>query len=281
MSKRKQYDLVGYIYDRYSKSNRFKEEEIIKIPGVTFNSLEEIDRFTAKFPSYYDLSNYLDKKYENKTGFSIRITDNNGRASYRSVIYNNPNLSELVDKLKQGTITVVGKKRAVNLYTGSSKYFRDIWAKVKKQIQKEDRDWLNQVFNNSWYLTLINQYLNRDPFESSPDISILDLERAFKDYGVLRKYITYKDNSIVSNLNVTTSDIPNETTLNKRKVKVETPTNNNPSNDNEDMDSGDYEPDEYAFLEGEEIDTMSGGEGNIAAEYAEYLKHTKGYGRRS
>ena len=107
------------------------------------------------------------------------------------------------------------------------------------------------------------------------------MERAFKDYGVLRKYITYKDNSIVSNLNVTTSDIPNETTLNKRKVKVETPTNNNPSNDNEDMDSGDYEPDEYAFLEGEEIDTMSGGEGNIAAEYAEYLKHTKGYGRRS
>ena len=129
MSKRKQYDLVGYVYDRYSKGNRFKEEEIIKIPGVTFNSLEEIDRFSSRFPNSYDLSNYLDKKYLNKTGFSIRITDNNGRSSYRSIIYNIPELSSIIDNLKEDTITVSGKKRTVNLYTGSSKYFRDIWDK--------------------------------------------------------------------------------------------------------------------------------------------------------
>lgn len=255
MSKRKQYDLVGYVYDRYSKGNRFKEEEIIKIPGVTFNSLEEIDRFSSRFPNSYDLSNYLDKKYLNKTGFSIRITDNNGRSSYRSIIYNIPELSSIIDNLKEDTITVSGKKRTVNLYTGSSKYFRDIWDKVEKKILDEDREWFNNVFNGSWYLTLINQYFNRDRFEASPDISILDLERAFKDYSVLRKCITYKDNSIVSNLNVTTSNIPFETNLDKREVKTSNYTSDVPLDKEEDDDKEE-------FFDDKELKMMAG-EGDV------------------
>ena len=252
MAKRKQYDLVGYVYDKYNRFNKYLEEEIIKIPGVTFNSLEDIDRFTASFSSFYEFSNSLDDKYQKKTNFSIRITDNNGRYSYRSVIYNVPNLSEVIDKLKQGTIKVLGKKRTVNLYTGSSKYFRDIWKKVKKKILEEDRDWCSQVFSDSWYLTLINQYFNRDPFESSPDISILDLERAFKDYSVFRKYITYKDNSIVSNLNVTTSNIPTGTTISTAS--------NSKSTDIEVYDDK-YEPDYINLLTPEEREKAYG-EGN-------------------
>lgn len=220
MAKRKQYDLVGYVYDKYSKGSKFKDEEIIKIPGIIFDTLEGIDKFTANFSSFYDLSEYLGKKYESKTGFSIRITDNSGRFSYRSIIYNNPSLEEIIDKLKEDTITVVGKKRTVKLYTGSSMYFKNIWKNVEKKILEGDRDWLNQVFSGSWYLTLINQYFNRDPFDNLEDITILTLERAFKDYNVLRKYITYKDNSFVANLNVTTSSIPVETTIDREEVRT-------------------------------------------------------------
>lgn len=252
MAKRKQYDLVGSVYDKYARGNKYREEEIIKIPGVTFNSLEDIDKFTASFSSFYEFSNSLDAKYQKKTNFSIRITDNNGRYSYRSVIYNVPNLSEVIDKLKQGTIKVLGKKRTVNLYTGSSEYFRDIWKKVEKKISDEDREWFNSVFSDSWYLTLINRYFNRDRLESSPDISILDLGRAFKDYSVFRKYITYKDNSIVSNLNVTTSNIPTETAIDKEEVK----TGNYTSDISLDAEEDSYDKEE--FLDDDEIKTMVG-----------------------
>lgn len=257
MAKRKQYNLVGYVYDRYSKSNKFKEEEIIKMSGITFDTLEDIDKFTASFSSSYDLSIYLGKNYESKTGFSIRITDNNGRYSYRSVIYNNPSLSEVIDKLKEDTITVAGKKRTVKLYTGSSTYFKDVWKSVEKKILEEDRDWFSQVFSGNWYLTLTNQYFNRDRFESSPDISILDLERAFKDYGVLRKYLTFKGNSVVSNLNVTLSSIPIETTIGREEVKTGNYTDDIALDDEED----DYEPDDFAFLSPEER-LEAYGEGN-------------------
>lgn len=252
MAKRKQYDLVGYVYDRCSKDNKFKEEEIIKIPGVLFDSLEDIDKFTANFSSLYDLSEYLGKNYENKTRFSIRISDNSERFSYRSVIYNNPSLSEVIDKLKEGTIIVAGKKRTVKLYTGSSTYFKDIWEIVEKKILEEDRDWFNQIFSGSWYLTLINQYFNRDPFEISPSITILDLERAFKDYGVLRKYLTFKENSVVSNLNVTTSNIPTETIIDKSEVKTGNYTDDIAFDDEED----DYDKEE--FFDEKELGMMAG-----------------------
>ena len=250
MAKRKKYDLVGYVYDRYSKDNKFKEEEILKIPGILFDSLEDIDKFTASFPSFYELSNSLDDKYQKKTNFSIRIAVNNGRYSYRSVIYNNPSLSEVIDKLKEDTITVAGKKRTVKLYTGSSTYFKDVWKTVEKKILEEDRDWFSQVFSGNWYLTLINQYFNRDRFESTPSITILDLERAFKDYGVLRKYLTFKENSVVSNLNVPSSNIPVETTIDKKEVKT--------GNYTDDIVLGDEEDDKEEFFDEKEIGMMAG-----------------------
>ena len=35
----KHYDLVGSVYDKYAKGNKYKEEEIFKISGVIFISL--------------------------------------------------------------------------------------------------------------------------------------------------------------------------------------------------------------------------------------------------
>lgn len=273
MAKRKQYDLVGYVYDKYNRFNNFTEEEIIKIPGVTFNSLEDIDRFTASFSGFYEFSNSLDDKYQKKTRFSIRIADNNGRYSYRSVIYNNPSLSEVIDKLKEDTITVAGKKRTVKLYTGSSTYFKDVWKTVEKKILEEDRDWFSQVFSGNWYFTLINQYFNRDRFESTPSITILDLERAFKDYEVFRKYLTNKDKvnnksdkanneSTVSNVNVPSSTIPVKTSLGAIEDKLGSDISYVSSDEEKEEDEDVYDPDEYLFLSPEELEQMTAGPGN-------------------
>ena len=40
----KRYDLVGSVYDKYAKGNKYTKEEIIKVPGVSLTTLEDIDK---------------------------------------------------------------------------------------------------------------------------------------------------------------------------------------------------------------------------------------------
>lgn len=260
VAKRKQYDLVGYVYDKYNRFNNFTEEEIIKIPGVTFNSLEDIDRFTASFSDFYEFSNSLDDKYQKKTRFSIRITKNNGNVTYRTVIYNNPDLIEIIDSLEENTFQTIRGVRTVKMYLGDNDLFGDAWDDVSNKILKSkvndaDREWLFSVFGEkSSYTILINRYIKGDPFDSETDKTLLDLERDFREYEVFRKYLTNKDKvnnkSIVSNLNVPSSNIPVETTIDKKEVKT--------GNYTDDIVLGDEEDDKEEFFDEKEIGMMAG-----------------------
>ena len=263
MAKRKQYNLVGYVYDKYNRINKFTEEEIIKIPGVTFNSLEDIDRFTAGFSSFYELSNSLDDKYQKKTRFSIRITKDNENVTYRTVIYNNPDLIKIINSLKEDTVTTTRGVRTVKIYTGNNPLFIDAWLDVEKKILKQDKDWLYNVFGDkNSYTTLIDRYFNRDPFDTESDHLLLDLEQDFREYEVFRKYLTNKDKkNVISNVNVITSSVPVKTSLGVIEDKLGSDINYVPLDDEED----DYEPDDFAFLSPEEREEAYG-EGNIDIE---------------
>ena len=126
MAKRKQYDLVGYVYDNYNKINKYTEEEIIKIPGVTFKSLEDVDKFTAGFKGFYELSSSLDGRYQNKTDFSIRVSKDDEHFYYQSVIYNNPDLVDIVNSLESDKINTPSGTRTVKMYLGNNDLFRNI-----------------------------------------------------------------------------------------------------------------------------------------------------------
>lgn len=280
MAKRKQYDLVGYVYDKYNRFNNFTEEEIIKIPGVTFNSLEDIDRFTASFSGFYEFSNSLDDKYQKKTRFSIRITKNNGNVTYRTVIYNNPDLIEIIDSLEENTFQTIRGVRTVKMYLGDNDLFVDAWDDVSNKILKSkvndaDREWLFSVFGEkSSYTILINRYIKGDPFDSETDKILLDLERDFREYEVFRRYLTNKDKtnnnsdkanneldkennkSTVSNVNVPSSNIPVKTSLGVIEDKLGSDISYVSLDDEED----DYNKEEYKeeFFEEGELGMMAG-----------------------
>lgn len=286
MAKRKQYDLVGSVYDKYARGNKYKEEEIIKIPGVTFKSLEDIDRFTASFSGFYEFSNSLDDKYQKKTNFSIRITKNNGNVTYRSVIYNNPDLIEIIDSLEENTVHTIRGVRTVKMYLGDNDLFVDAWGDVSNKILKSkvndaDREWLFSVFGEkSSYTSLINRYIKGDPFDSETDRTFLDLEQDFREYEVFRRYLTNKDKtnnisgkanneldkennkSTVSNVDVPSSNIPVKTSLGVIEDKLGSDISYVSLDEEKEEDEDVYDPDEYLFLSPEELDQMTAGPGN-------------------
>ncbi len=267
----KHYDLVGSVYDKYARGNKYREEEIIKIPGVTFNSLEDIDKFTAGLSGSYDLSSRLDDKYQGKNTFSIRVTNNDKSFYYKSIIYNNPDLVKIASSLKKNTSYRVSGPRTVKMYLGNDELFIDAWSDVQNKILRskvieEDREWLYNVFGeNSRYTTLINRYIKGDPFDSETDIILLDLEQDFREYEVFRKYLTNKDKlknkSTVSNVRVTSSKVPVKTSLGVIEEKLGDDISYVSLDDEED----DYEPDDFAFLSPEER-VEAYGEGNIDIE---------------
>ena len=268
----KHYDLVGSVYDKYARGNKYKEEEIIKIPRVTFNSLEDIDKFTASFSGFYEFSNSFDDKYQKKTRFSIRITKNNGNVTYRPVIYNNPDLIEIIDSLKENTVQTIRGVRTVKMYLGDNDLFVDAWGDVSNKILKSkvndaDREWLFSVFGEkSSYTILINRYIKGDPFDSETDKILLDLERDFREYEVFRKYLTNKDKvknkSTVSNVNVPSSTIPVKTSLGAIEDKLGSDISYVSSDEEKEEDEDVYDPDEYLFLSPEELEQMTAGPGN-------------------
>ena len=156
----KHYDLVGSIYDKYAKDNKYKEEEIIKIPGVSFKSIEDIDKFTAGLIDLDELKVVIDKKYQNKTLFSIRVTTTDEKVYYKSIIYNNPSLIEIANFLKVNTIYGVNGPRTVKMYLGKNDLFMNAWSDVEKKIHKskttyEDREWLYSVFGEMVMLLIV------------------------------------------------------------------------------------------------------------------------------
>lgn len=250
----KHYDLVGSYYDKFAKGNKYKEEEIIKIPGVTLNSLEDIDKFTSSM-SLSSFYNRIDKNYQNKNTISIRVTKSDGSCYYQSVIFNTKDLASIIDSIKKSKVYRNNGYNTIKKITTNNPLFNNAWLEVESKIINKDKKWLYGVFNDKNYLTLINRYVNGDTYDSEAVNLLVELKEGFREYSVFRKYLTNKDKkkdyrrvSKVQNINIIEENIPQNTSLKKYDAKS---TNYIPIDD-----------DKEEFFDDKEIEMMAG-EGNI------------------
>lgn len=268
------YELVSYVYDKNDKYNRYKEVVPVKIDGVSFKSVEDIDKYTASFADSDSLSSSLDEKFQNKKNFSIRITKNDGTSYYRSVIYNKPGLIDIINSLDKKPELTINGYRTIKKITLLNSTFADAWKEVEKRILKKDMGWLCNVFGkNDNYITLISRYVDGDYFDSETNSLMADLAKTFKDYEVFRKYLIYKDKpykdkSLIDRLNFN-GHVPSNSSL-KRESPIYV---SSVSTVFYDDDSNGYDPDDEAFLSPEEKEAAYGS-GNES--FDQYCRRQRG-----
>lgn len=246
------YDIVGSCYDRYAKGNKYREEEVIKIPGVTFNSLKDIDKFTAS-TTKSDFEIMIKDNYKYKNHFSIRVTNNDGRSFYRTIIFNNKELVDLINSIRKKTIKSPNGPRTVDYITGNNKLLSDLWKDVEELVETKDVGAVNSTFDDN-YAFIIRRYIESDSSEVSDDYTMI--KDWFREYNVFRKYLTGKDKSFVSNMNVRNSNYERPMEVNTSDVVYRpNDSTNDYGNDKEEgiiyYDDGTYKEDEEFLEEGE------------------------------
>ena len=260
------YDLVGSNYDRYSKGNKYKNEVVIKVPGVNLTTLEEIDDFTAGYASFRELSQNLPSIYQTKNTISIRGNAKNGYYFYKSVIYNNEPLKEIIRSLTSATISTPTGYRSIKKITSNNQLFQDSFANLKKLIAAQRIEALNSIFGEkSDFVFLLNRYFSSAKEEDAILTEERELEENFRNYEVFRKFLTNKSKILVTNLDINSKKNLAESNFSlKKKAKGNSVYIGIISIDDEDDD---YDPDEFAFYSDEEIAIMAGGEGNVPKGY--------------
>lgn len=259
----KKYSLISYVYDRNRKGRKYIEEKIVTVPGITFNSLADIDGFTARFSDSFSLSSFL--KLKSPQSFSIVVAKSDNSFYYNSVIYNRSDLLDIINSLEKVNIKTEQGIRTFMFYNGKDDIFVRAWREVEEKIIAKNTQWLYKIFGEKGdFVNLINKYIKADPYENS---SILfELSTTFRNYEVFRKYITNKDKRYsVTNLNVVSPSMPLKTVIGN--IDDNKTINCTP------LDDDQYEPDHYGFLTDEEMD-IAFGKGNIGIE--EYL-HGRDY----
>lgn len=253
----KYYDLVGSFYNNFTK--KYEKEEIIKIPGVTFNSIEDIDKFTASMNRFTFASN-LDEKYNNKNTFSIRVTDNKDNCYYQSVIFDEPLLVEIINSLNKRTVYLSDGYRTINMIGANNTLFNTAWKTVRSKItssNEEDKEWLFSIYTkNSRYGKILYKYMTGDSFDANHDDILLELEKLFRDYEVFRKYFVNKDRDLIKNLCVSSDTIPLDTSITSLERKCVGSTYESKKDYLDDYDKEE-------FFDEEEIKMMSDGEDNV------------------
>ena len=256
------YDIVGSYYDKYAKGNKYREEEVIKIPGVTFNSLKDIDRFTAS-TTKIDFENMIKDNYKYKNHFSIRVTNSDGRSFYRTIIFDNKELVDLINSIKKKKLMSPNGPRTVDYITGNNELLSNLWKDVEDLVKTKNVEAVNSTFDDN-YAFIIRRYIESDTNESTEDyIMIRDW---FREYNVFRKYLTGKTKSFVSNMNVRNSNYERSMEVNTSDVVYRSHkySEDDYDDDKEEgiiyYDDGTYKEDEE-FLEADEYEGAYG-EGN-------------------
>lgn len=199
------FQLVASRYDRSKKE--YLDEKSIKIEGIKFDGIEDIDRFTAGLTKYQFL-NLLGDKFNDMNSFAIKIS-NIKRASYNtSIIYDNDLLIEIIDSIVKCTYKTPFGYRTIKKITCNSKLFEESWNEVYNLIVNKDLESLSAIFHEkSEYTFMLRRAINSDSNSSSYYKELAELETSFRSYDVFRKYLVNKDK--VSKPSLTPSNIKN------------------------------------------------------------------------
>lgn len=251
------YDIVGSYYDKFAKNNKYTEEEIIKIPDIKFNSLKDVDKFTANITKS-DFEKMINDDYEYKNHFSIRITTNEGRCFYRTIIFDNKELVSLINSIKKKTLNSPNGPRTVDYIAGNNELLVKLWKNIEEIIERKDKDIINSTFDEN-YAFIIRRYIESDTNENSEDYTMI--REWFREYNVFRKYLVSKDKPFISNMNVRNNNYKKPMEVNTSSIVSSNISTNNFANEKEEniiyFDDGTYKADEE-FLEPNELEEAYG-----------------------
>lgn len=250
------YELVGSVYDLFNTKNKFTEEEVVKIPDVSFKSLADIDKVTAKY-SIGEFKNMLPPVYQHKNLFSIKVLEDGHTVCFKKTIFDDKEMVLIAESVKKETINFNNKKRTVNLITLHNAFYLKNLDSLEKIILDKDMAKINSIYNEKYYYNFIaRRCINFDTLEDSCEFQ--DLRTFFADYEVFRSYVMKKDKKVYNNIS-----LHNKKSYDKPfKLKKE---NSNVGSRIIDStyNEGDDDYDKEEFLDLEEIESMSENDATI------------------
>ena len=252
------YELVGSVYGLFSTKNKFTEEEVVKIPNISFKSLADIDKVTAKY-SVADFKKILPPVYQHKNLFSIRVLEDGHTVCFEKAIFDDKEMALIAESVKKETINFNNKKRTVNLITLHNAFYLKNLDSLEKIILDKDMAKINKIYNEKYYFNFIaRRCINFDTLEDSCEFQ--DLRTFFADYEVFRSYVMKKDKKLYNNIS-----LHNKKSYDKpfklRKENSNVGSKIIASTYDEDEDDDDYDKEE--FLDLEEIESMSENDATI------------------
>ena len=251
------YNLVGSYYDKYSKGHKYKSEEIIKIDNQDLTTLESIDYVTAGYSGFTSFSASLAPFYQDKNTFLFFLITSKGEYFYKSVIYDNKPLQELIKSIKPKTIYTTNGYRSIKKITGNTALFTSNFKEFKTLVADKNEDALKIIFGEkSDFSFFLHQYLSSAKEEDAILEEDRALEENFRNYEVFRRFLTNKGKINCQNLKIRDS----VTVFSDYKAK---PTPNMTVSFVSSTTDDEYDPDEYAFYDEKEMEMMAGGEGNF------------------
>ena len=254
------YNLVGSYYDKYSREHKYKSEEIIKIPNQDLTTLESIDYVTAGYSSFTTFSASLVPSYQDKNIFSIRGMTSKGEYFYKSVIYDNKPLQEVIESIKSKTIYTINGYRSIKRITANTAFFTSNFDEFKTLVTNKNEEALKTIFGEkSDFSFFLHQYLSSAKEEDAIIEEDRALEENFRNYEVFRRFLTNKGKIHCQNLKVreSVSKLNNYKNVSTPNIVIPFVTSTTDSSLDE------YDPDEYAFYDEKEMEMMAGGEGNF------------------
>ena len=117
-------------------------------------------------------------------------------------------------------------------------------------VETKDVGAVNSTFDDN-YAFIIRRYIESDSSEVSDDYTMI--KDWFREYNVFRKYLTGKDKSFVSNMNVRNNNYKTPMKVNNSDVVYRSHNN----------DNKDYDYDKEEFFDEKEIEMMSDGDENV------------------
>ncbi len=186
------YELVGSIYNKYAKGNKYQEEEVVKIDGIALDSLEAIDRFTAP-ENLYTISKKLPIEYQDKNQFAIRCSTNDHTVYYQRVIFNQPELVEVIDQLqKKMALTSTGYKN-LKLVPVAMPLVQRTLKPIEQAVTDRNLGNLSLLLPDegdfAWH---VRRYLNADSSEASYGLGMTELMQEARHYSNFRKILVHQ-----------------------------------------------------------------------------------------
>lgn len=180
------YELIGSLYRQYEKEP-YQNEQIISIPGISLNSIEDIDKLTSSMTTM-DLLEMLPEPMQDKNHFSIRVWSRySDKCYYIKTIFNNPEIHSLLMKVKKKTVLLEEGYKTLSLVPVCP-LVNSYWEKIEEALNKKDFDTIGEYFSEqSKYYFKLTRYLESAYDYGEKEKALENLKLEFRDYRIFRK----------------------------------------------------------------------------------------------